>query len=465
MLVFATEFRTAQGVSAEDFLDVCRNWLIGSPRYPWDAGDFEPKNTENEVQEFTKGVFHVSTLLADNDGARMAAMQHRHSEEGNVEWVTELVGGETPDGLLASVRVHCTSLVTGAEVPWARKPYIVRQIIQELGGGNDGGLKVGETPHFLSTEDLNIAASALTGRLANRLPVVYVSAGMDGRPQLNVRNLAKWLSGMAHVVVEPSREFSFRLMDEVDNVNAYGGAIGIYWPDGTSSEKTFVGTRGPEPTARFIETRVQDALCHSQPTDLSTWMAVKALTAGKRLQSLRESGTENIDEWVEAFEEENATLRAQLAEAQAQVGRLSAQTRAANSQQGTSDLFPVGTESDLFPGERAEIVQTALNNALANTSDDSRARHVLSDLISENSIRMRESLADSVKALLQDKMTIGTKDISELNQLGFSVSDDGKHYKAVYRDDPRYTFTLHKTASDHRAPKNLASTINRTLFK
>ena len=52
-----------------------------------------------------------------------------------------------------------------------------------------------------------------------------------------------------------------------------------------------------------------------------------------------------------------------------------------------------------------------------------------------------------------------------LEDLGFSITEDGRHYKAVFQGDGRYSFTIAKTSSDHRAGRNLASQINRTLFK
>jgi len=465
MLVFATELQTATEASAEDFLEICRTWLTGGPQYPWKEDDLASPEATNRLYQSERGSYEVAFAIAESGGTRTSAMQHRYRDDKQLEWVTELVGREMPEGLLASVRVHCTSIVIGVEVPWARKPYIIRQLIDKLGGGADGALTVREVPHFLSENEVELAAAAITGHLGNRLPVVYVSLGPDNQPHLNVRTLAKWLSGMAHVLVEPSRDFSFELMHKVDRSNAYGGAIGLYWPDGAAFDRTFVGARGPEATARFLEKRVQKALCQSQPTDLSTWMAVRALVARERFAALRTSGTDNINEWIEAFDEERQSLQGQLAEAKSQIASLSAQLRGAYHSGETDGLLSAGTEQDLFPGERAEVVQDALRQALSNVGEDTRAAHILSDLVSREEVRVRESLAESVRAALQQKMSIGAREISELKALGFSVTDEGKHYKAVFRDDPRYRFTLHKTASDHRAPKNLVSQINRRLFK
>jgi hypothetical protein len=439
--------------------------------YPWNGDDMPPAPALNEVLEERRDGHLLNLAFTDSGPRRMAALQLRHADE-NLEWVTELAGAETEDGLLASVRVHCTAQKTGVEIPAARKPYVVRQLLEELGGGNDAGLVITDTPHSLLEEDLDLAARAMIGTLGNRLPVVYVSRSFDDHYKINLDRLARQLSGMAHVIAEPSRRFSHHLMSRVNGTNAYGGAIGIYWPDGATSLKTFVGEGGQKPTERFIETRVQKALCQSQPTDLPTWMAVRALIARKRVDELRESGTENLDTWMDAFDEENASLREQnedlreqLTEALARNHNLQAQLHGLQSARGSAAPFSHAEEVDLFPGERDEIIQHAIRLTLEHTEEGSRQRHVLEDLLPGDPTNIREEFADQVKSILQDRMNIGSAEIKALEKLGFGVTDDGKHYKAVFRNDPRYTFMLHKTASDHRGPQNLVSLINRRLFK
>ena len=58
-----------------------------------------------------------------------------------------------------------------------------------------------------------------------------------------------------------------------------------------------------------------------------------------------------------------------------------------------------------------------------------------------------------------------TRDVSEaLTELGFSISEDGKHYKLTYMDDDRYTFALPKSGSDYRGGLNAASDISKRVF-
>jgi len=51
-----------------------------------------------------------------------------------------------------------------------------------------------------------------------------------------------------------------------------------------------------------------------------------------------------------------------------------------------------------------------------------------------------------------------------LEEMGFEITDDGKHYKLTYEDDDRYTFTLPRSGSDRRGGLNAASDIAKRLF-
>jgi len=54
--------------------------------------------------------------------------------------------------------------------------------------------------------------------------------------------------------------------------------------------------------------------------------------------------------------------------------------------------------------------------------------------------------------------------VRALETLGFSISDDGKHYKLTYMGDERYVFALPKSGSDHRGGLNAASDIGKRIF-
>lgn len=51
-----------------------------------------------------------------------------------------------------------------------------------------------------------------------------------------------------------------------------------------------------------------------------------------------------------------------------------------------------------------------------------------------------------------------------LEQIGFSLNDEGWHVKLSYFDDPRYTYVLPKTGSDHRGGLNACPDITNIVF-
>jgi len=76
-----------------------------------------------------------------------------------------------------------------------------------------------------------------------------------------------------------------------------------------------------------------------------------------------------------------------------------------------------------------------------------------------------EIAAAEIKAALGTLRNFGKAERSALEGLGFTVTMGGKHVKAVYRDDERFTFTIPLSASDSRSGKYAASDIVRRLFK
>ena len=61
-----------------------------------------------------------------------------------------------------------------------------------------------------------------------------------------------------------------------------------------------------------------------------------------------------------------------------------------------------------------------------------------------------------------DSMTARLR--QSLENLGFEITEDGKHYKLTYFGDGRYTITISKTPSDARTGRNSAMQIIRDVF-
>lgn len=69
-----------------------------------------------------------------------------------------------------------------------------------------------------------------------------------------------------------------------------------------------------------------------------------------------------------------------------------------------------------------------------------------------------------MKDILRGYQSMSNRTRKSLEDMGFSIEDDGKHHKLTYRGDDRYTYSLSKSSSDHRAGLNAASDIGKRLF-
>lgn len=338
-----------------------------------------------------------------------------------------------------------------------------------LGGGEDGEIKVQAIPLRLTNSDIPLAARCMSGQAGCRLPLVYVSARFQGGYLVNVDSLAEALAGMAHVVVEPNRPFSVRLMSEVNSQNVYGGAIGVYWPDGGGRRSFFLQheSESPSEMERAVVEEVRSALVNRRPLARVTWSAVQELISRRTFAALRDQGSTEVQRYVDEFDKELKSKQGELEDAEREIARLEAEVRKYQAQRPMqSGLFlQTAPEQDLYAGELLGVVGDAIADALTRVTEDSRRQHILKSIVDANpSTGEAEAMRNRLKSLLRDFRSMEAKVRSALQDMGFEISEEGKHYKIVFQGDERYTFTMPKSGSDHRGGLNLAGDISRLLL-
>lgn len=467
MITFSTEFPLDPKNKAEDVLRLACEWLAGSPHtsLPDDAFDALPTDDAREVRAGNETA--VFAVVSGSDST-IAGLQYRRLET-ELEWVTSIVARRDDKETLFSLQVSCEALGTAVRLPAPKKPYFIKQALASLGGGSDGEIPVGDRPFVLGEEDIPVAAALIKGEAKNRLPIVYVS--VDFRDQLAVdpSELAAFVSGLAHVVVEPSRSFSAALRSVVDGRNVYGGTLGVYWPQSSARRTYYLDRYGRDPRAlqRAISDDLRVALANRRLSGTCTWFHLQEQLSKQRVERLRKSGSASVEDFVAAFDDEIKAKDQRLADADEEIKRLNADLRRASASAGSSSagLLKLGKEHDLWPGEIRDLVVSVLSDSLRNLKDGSRKQHLVLDLLEANPEgTSAPSMEAEIKASLKAYRSMDAKTRSTLVGLGFSISEDGKHYKATFRGDSRYMFTLPKTSSDHRAGKNVASDITSTLF-
>ncbi|WP_146604672.1 hypothetical protein [Rhodoplanes roseus] len=148
-------------------------------------------------------------------------------------WRTEAVvrRGVSHDAQdLIRLRTECIARAQGARLDIPRKPFLIKTILRDGWGGKDRELSVSDSPIWIPDDDAGVAvARAVTlGQATQYLPVVYISATGPLKwllSQNQIERLAYDLGGVAHVVVEPSRAFSFRVRELTAEQNTYGGTL------------------------------------------------------------------------------------------------------------------------------------------------------------------------------------------------------------------------------------------------
>ncbi len=468
MLVFATEIPVNADRTINDLFRVVREWILGSPHSAFTTGNYPPVPRDNdEVVETIGGDGLTLSRSVSPEAEELGAARYVQAEADGMQWSTEVVGMRTGGRYLIGVRVSCESAAASPLLPAPKKPVLVRLLFERLGGGSDGDLEVSDRPLRLEHADIDLASRAMKGMLGNSLPIVYVSAGNKGEFLLDPVRAARDLAGLAHVLVEPDRAFSFRLRLETDAQNAYAGALGIYWPEGAGPRFLLFPSALSNPDAEVFED-LRTALANRRPSRACTWSYVQSAVSHARLAALKQSGSAAFDDFAKAFDAEVAEMKSALTSAEEDILRLKAQIRRHETQlhrNTTGDLIAGGREADLFHGERLCTLLNALTDARARLADDSRSAHIVDDILSSNTHpATAERMRETVRDLLREYRSMDARTQRELESLGFEVTKDGGHFKLIFRGDPRYTFVAPSSGSDYRGGLNLASQVCRRLF-
>lgn len=465
MLSFATEF-PVQECDIDTFVAAVQRWLAGSPHTSIEATRFSEIPTEGHWK-IEKGRERLEALLARSGTNDTAAFRHSIGD-GGLDWTTTVVYSKTSSDTWVSVRTARESQEPLISMPQAKKPLIVRTLLETLRGGLDGEVFVKDEPHWLQDNDVSMAARLINADSDNYLPVVYVSAGFDDALMINPEPLARALGGMAHVLVEPNRAFSRRLQIAVESRNVYGGRIGVHWPNGTW-QSYFLNSEMPSEfdVRRLVASQLRSALLNRRPLARCTWGNAEAQVARAAFELLRSAGSDSVEDYVKTFDLDMKVKSEELAQAEHEIQQLKAQLVAADAKHRQSSAIGIRarSEPEFYDGEFNEIAFTALQDALGRMQSGSRREHVLTAILSSTkTTQVAKDQREELKRLLREYTSMDKGTRAGLEKLGFTVTEEGKHYKLVYRGDDRYTFSLPKSGSDHRGGLNAVSDISKRLF-
>ncbi len=478
MAQFFTEIPVSRNVSVSDFVNLVVEWIGGVARSTVFSADSKAVTPDFD-QEYVKvegrngESFELRRLTRDDETYSIGFRYELPDDSGRL-WRTESVLHSTKTDAFLTVRVVCLSNQDGAHIIPPKRPYVLKLVLKAGWGASDGSIQVSDSPRYLDRAEVELARQAVSGTASILLPVIYVSSASDDETAVNASNLAYMLGGVAHVLVEPSRDFSLSLREVAEGKNPYGGAIGVSLPERPNVVR-FVPTREHhQMDAERLKIQLLEFVSSKVTRFGLDWYLLQEESARKVRQELSKNvgvnENELFEQWSESFgselaakDQENAQLRETIKALQARsVSNMSSAINIVDNSIIESRLPQV------YDGEVADRVARLLDYVSDNPAGlfGHRDLHVyaaLSALLPKSSAGAE--LKERLKIAGSDSKKSPKKIGDILEQLGFTKNDDGKHIKFTPPPGMRCVgqVVMAKTPSDHRAGKNNVSIVCKAL--
>lgn len=503
MLLFSTTLGINNSMTKYNFVRSVIKWNQGSayeeniiPEIRWKGEDYNVRFGDErvwlDIQEFRK--------------KNIVAVRYEKTDSDGVVWDSDYVANF--DEMKMTVRLERSYLETALKLnPGFSTPFFITSLIENGFVRKDGALEVSNKPFFIDESSISILSDVINGKSGCGLSVVYVSkTGLNENP-VDVFELAERLKGVAHVVVQESIVTNSEIGKATGNRNETHGAVGIYFPNKALGSKTcfYRKAAGVDPLLADEVVRLVIQYSNTQMTDpIYTWQGVnnallrerlvkkraerlRAEEAWKaaekkaldilnsmsekerdiRMQATAEAKSE-ADKLLEAFEDDEERLKKQIEELMAANEKLQIENQRLKNKIDSNNSVPLlfmGDENDFYPGEIKDLILTVLNDALEDLKPNSRRADIVKDIIANNKFeKITEKNAEEIKRLLKDYDGLNSVLRKALENLGFVITEEGKHYKVTYFADGRYHTIFSKTPSCKRAGKESASDIINTVF-
>jgi hypothetical protein len=316
------------------------------------------------------------------------------------------------------------------------------------------------------------ARSVTLGEASKCLPIVYVSAIGPNRWLLSkteIEELAYELGGVAHLVVEPDRDFSFRLRDKTLGRNAYGGNIGLVLPERGMLRSFYLGWQLPR--SNDLVEAVRAAVLHLRlQMPAIGWEWTELQEHALRVQRERDRNQLSTQESEELYLQEIDNLQDQIEQMKRESASLPVTTLVGGDNEDLSaDNLVRLLGPEVYPGEHSDRLRLAASIAISAADQvglDRRSR-VIFDKLKKGlpaSPALNELLEDLERATKNPKR-VANEVVSLLRRHGYREKSDNKHIRleAINGYDGLEAITLPKTPSDGRGLKNLRKQIERTL--
>lgn len=465
MLLCSSKLPVMKSCTPSALTNLATEWILASRNY-----SFKPFSWDGSPEFICRGdngeVFQIGLF----EKGRICAVHFSATDNRNIKWTTDFIL-DTDENILAFQLYRDAPANTNFVRPDFSLPYLVRSLISAGYCDQDNELTISKEPIFAHEEDVDWIANLMLRNKKYNLPIVYMSCEQDGHGIVNPYMLADKLNGVAHVVFETTRAVSYELREKTGGTNPYSGAVEIYYSNGT---RRFLPTQISGTHSQKVYTIVNALFAHLvqlQIEDKFSWSQLQSNKLKQQLSivvSKKEQDSKDYEQFEKTYEEILAEKDSTIKQLRDQLYSANATIAQMESQLALIEDVPaliVGKEHDLYPHEQQSMLCEILARELKATQENTRKFHVLNALLEAN--RCENTVADKrakIKQCLRAYKKMTPTLWKELESIGFSLTDDGKHIKAVFEEDPRYMGTLSKTGSDHRGGENIVHELIRLIF-
>lgn len=478
MLLFSTILDLNNNFSKEDFIDLVIEWNNTS-KY---EDNIIPDIEWNGEMDAHFGNEKLWLEIKEDVEKNIVAVRYEKVSSENIVWDTDYVVNF--EEMRMAIRLdrsymddsHITDMSFST-------PHFISLLIENGYIKNDINLPISRTPIGIGEHNSKAVLKKiiLSNNNMYKLPVVYVSKLPSGKYPLDINWLASRIKGVAHVLAQKDLASGEIISKDCKDKNPKNGEVVVYYPGDISSSSKYVyrGIEGNDENLlnRIAEEIIKYSIVHR--IDLSyTWQGVVNAILEDKLEKQRKDRLESEKmlkaseseayQILEAFDEDMKKVQQQNIDLLNRVEALEAEVGGLRNRMNSSDkteLLHTGEECEFYQDEIKGIVIECLKDISSNLDENSRRKHIIEDIISSNNCRnVIDERRNEIKKILKGYKVLSGKMKQDLMNLGFTITDDGKHYKLYYYDDKRYQFTLAKTPSDNRSGNNIIAVICRAIL-
>ena len=475
MLLYSTILRIEDTLTKEAFLDLVIKWNLESPHddniitelREWDGNRNKRYGNEwlwLDIEEYrNKNIIAVRFEKKEVEGAVWNTDYIMNFDE--MRMAIRLDRSYTEDALMED-----TAFST---------PHFLTLLIEGGYLKDDNGLAILRDGMVISDNNLDILTKVINGEAKYKLPVVYVSKTVYNHDPVNIRWLCSKLKGVAHILVENDKRLNYRIRTACHDMNEYNGGIGVYFPNGLHRRFYYRAYTGSDRILfdKVIRSVLQYVNAQTIPL-LYTWPGVNNSLLTDRLisqrqerqaaENAREKAENEVEEYLGAFDEDLEKYKKQIDELTRANTSLQLENQGLRAKLSGAESVPIlylGDEDEFFQGEIKEMLLDAVSEALKGTTVKTRRADVLNDILANNDYQnIRADRERQIKTMFRDYKSLSSTLRQQLMDLGFNITEEGKHYRLAYYGDGRYKTTIAKSGSDWREGKNIASTILKNMM-